>query len=183
MTKTPDSKYGIILGAIILVVIIVVACLTLYTPEKILLPADPHQGWNTSSSTEKGITFKYPKDLSTTYIHPVDWPPQVAVLNMPFACSEAGNENAVAGKTELHMVGMHAYCITKETGAAAGSTYTQYAYATPKGGKVVILTFSLQFPQCANYDELQKSACESEQQGFSIDPTIDQIMNTLTFGS
>ncbi len=105
--------------------------------------------------------------LTTKYINAVDWPPQVQVVAGPFSCTEP---KVIAGRT---------YCVTKVSEGAAGSTYTQYAYALALGGQVKTFTFTLRFSQCANYDEPQKSECEAERASFDPDQWIDKIVENL----
>jgi hypothetical protein len=139
----------------------------------------PPTNWKTFFSTTTNITFRYPEQLGTTYIHPVDWPPQVQVVNQAFSCVEAGTEIMPAGKTEKHIVENQTYCVTKESEGAAGSIYTQYAYAFPYKNQTVILTFTLRMVQCANYDDPQKTACENERASFNTDTVLDQIIRTI----
>jgi hypothetical protein len=135
------------------------------------------EGWKTATSSS-GVTFAYSEDLGTKYIDPVDWPPRVQVSKEVFTCTEAGSENAPAGKSEKKIINRRTYCVTKETQGAAGSIYTQYAYATSRDDSVLIITFSLRFVQCANYPDLQKSECDGERSNFSIDNTVDKIAET-----
>ncbi len=125
--------------------------------------------------------FQYPETLLTTYINTQDWPPQVQVLNEPFTCTEAGEETARAGKTEKRLVDDREYCRTSIVEGAAGSIYTQYAYAFPKDGKTIIFTFSFQAVQCANYDNLQKTACENERSAFDLDSVVDRMARSIKF--
>lgn len=136
-------------------------------------------GWITYSDTIQGITFRYPKELTTAYIHTVDWPPKVQIVEGPLTCTEAGEETARAGRTERRMVDNREYCVTLVSEGAAGSVYTQYAYAFPTQGKVSIFTFSLRTVQCRNYDEEEKSRCESEREVFYLDGLVDKIAKTL----
>jgi len=135
--------------------------------------------WNTYTDSQSGVSFKYPENLTTKYINTVDWPPLVQVLPGPYTCLEAGSENAPAGKTEKRLVDNREYCLTRESEGAAGSIYTQYAYAFAQADKVVYLTFSLRFPQCGNYSEPQLTACQIERETFDIDSVIDKIARTL----
>ncbi len=137
--------------------------------------------WQTSTDVSTGISFKYPEQLSTTYIHTTDWPPQIDVSTAEFTCAEAGKETMQGGRTERKMINGHDYCSTVLSEGAAGSTYTQYTYATKKGDKTVIATFGVRSVQCGNYDDPQKSACETERTMFSIDSIADEIMGTVTF--
>ncbi|MDD5438303.1 MAG: hypothetical protein PHC70_04110 [Patescibacteria group bacterium] len=135
--------------------------------------------WKYATDTSIGVSFRYPEKLPTEFISTVDWPPKVQILSQEFECTVAGDELSRAGKTELIAVGGHQYCRTKETEGAAGSIYTNYAYAFPKNNGTAILTFSLRFVQCGNYDEPQKTACENERTNFNMDPTINKIASTL----
>lgn len=150
------------------------------TPDgKIFVSTSEGIQMKTFTDSVAGVTFEYPVKLSTKYMHPVDWPPKVQVLNEAFACSDAGLETGRAGKTEKRTVGSHTYCVTSINEGAAGSTYTQYAYAMQKAEKVVILTFSIQAVQCGNYNDPQKTECQNERNSFNIDNVIDPIFTTL----
>lgn len=141
-------------------------------------------GWMTSADDARGISFKYPSDLGTKYLQTSDWPPQVAVLNGPLNCVSAGTETDRAGQTEQKVIGGHTYCITKVAEGAAGSIYTQYAYARQMpDGRVAILNFTIRSPQCVNYDDPQKTECTNEEATFNLDGLVDQIFGTLTLGA
>lgn len=128
---------------------------------------------------EGAVTFEYPRALTTKYISAIDWPPQVEVLEEPFDCTEAGVETERAGITERLTYDKREYCVTRVSDAAAGSMYTQYAYAFEKDGKVVVLTFSLRFVQCANFNEDEIPLCESERESFDIEGIVDRMADTL----
>lgn len=152
-------------------------------------PGENNDLWTTATDSKTGITFQYPKTLLTEYIQTVDWPPQVQVLNQPFSCTEAGSETARAGQTIKRMVDDRTYCVTKESEGAAGSIYMNYAYAFPlysagstqADRKTIIFTFSLRAPQCANYDEPQRKACESERETFDLDSVVDRMAKSIKF--
>lgn len=135
--------------------------------------------WKFFDDQTHGAAFYYPETLPTEYIHTVDWPPQVQVLNQPFSCTEGGSEIARAGKTEKRLVGGDEYCVTKESEGAAGSIYAMYAYAFPKNQKTIILTFALREIQCANYDETQRTACEKERASFNTDTMAHKIIQSI----
>lgn len=142
-------------------------------------PVEDNNLWKTA--TQSGVTFQYPETLFTKYIHTIDWPPQVQVLNKPFTCTGAGEENTRAGQTMKITVSDRVYCVTKESEGVAGSIYTNYAYAFPSDDKTIIFTFSLRTVQCANYDDPEKIACENERLSFDLDSTIDRIAISLKF--
>lgn len=143
--------------------------------------------WKTAADNNTGITFQYPEQLTAEYMRALDWPPKVQVLNTPFSCTEAGTNTSRAGRTEKRTVDDRAYCVTEIVEGAAGSTYTQYAYAFPKNfadaaeknGKTVIFTFTIQAPQCANYEDPKKTACEKERESFDLDSVVDRMAHSI----
>lgn len=138
-------------------------------------------GYTAYTDPDSGRSLQYPATLGTSYIHTVDWPPKIAVDETPFTCTPAGSATAPAGITDEETINGHTYCVTKETGAAAGSIYDTYAYAFPfdNNTETAILTFSLQYPQCANYEDPQKTACSTEENSFAIGPIADTIAQTV----
>lgn len=141
------------------------------------------ENWATFDDAATGISFRYPQDLGTQYIRPLDWPPKPLLETGPFVCMEAGDEIARTGRTERTTIGDRNYCVTRITEGAAGSIYTIYAYAMPLGSDVVILTFSTRATQCGNYDEPERGECEHERETFSMDPIIDAIARTVQTGA
>lgn len=125
-----------------------------------------------SEVTDPWLTFKY--------IRPVDWPPTVNTQSGPFTCTEAGSSGDRAGKTEKRVIESSEYCITEVKEGAAGSVYTQYAFARDAGNNTVkIATFSIQEVQCGNYSEPEMSECEKEQSAFNIDKVIGPSLGNL----
>ena len=137
--------------------------------------------WKSMSDSKTGITFQYPETLLTTYIHTQDWPPQVQVLSEQYRCTEAGGETARAGKTEKRLVDNREYCRTSIVEGAAGSIYTQYAYAFLKDNKTFIFTFTTRATQCGNYDETERKACEGERETFDIDSVVDRMARSIKY--
>jgi len=142
---------------------------------------DITKSWKTFSDVNQGIIFKYPQDWGTTYIHPVDWPPKVQVINQPFNCTEGGTEIAQAGITTKTIINGTTYCITKESEGAAGSIYTNYAYAFAKDNETIIFTFTGRAVQCDNYDDPQKTACKNERASFVLDNLLDPMAKSFVF--
>jgi hypothetical protein len=134
--------------------------------------------WQTNTDSETGATFRYPADFGSKYISAVDWPPNIQITE-PFACTEAGEADNRAGQTIQRDINNRTYCVTTITEGAAGSVYHQYAYAFERNGQMPILTFSVQMPQCANFDEEEQAVCEEEQENFDIDQVIDLMVSTF----
>jgi hypothetical protein len=64
---------------------------------------------------------------------------------------------------------------------AAGSVYTTYAYKLYMEKKNVTLSFVIRTPQCANYDDPNKTNCEKEKKEFNVDEMVDKIFETVNF--
>lgn len=138
------------------------------------------EGWKEYSNPENGISYLYPEDAGTKYIHVLDWPPTVNIYDKQFGCIENGNIIESNGETKLVNFGENKYCVTKQSEGAAGSTYTTYTYVAPYGiYKTLSFNFILQFIQCGNYDDPQKTECEAERASFDITPIVDKIFETI----
>ncbi len=151
-----------------------------YDPPDTVIPEIPlpEAEWQTVTTTE--YSFRYPADISESYVSLVDWPPQVQMMDEAFSCVEGGEEVARAGRTEPISVSGREYCRTVISEGAAGSVYRQYAYAFAAGTSTAIMTFSTRQPQCANYDEPSRADCEREQSGFDPDDLTDSIATTFS---
>ncbi len=140
---------------------------------------DDTENWTNTNDSKSGISFSYPSDFGTEFIRPQDWPPVLSVLNSAQSCKETGSEITQEGKTKKIVVNGNEYCVTEKVEGAAGSTYTEYAFAKTKDNKTEILTFSSRATQCGNYDDPQKSRCETERENFDVSKLVDKIF--LTF--
>ena len=140
---------------------------------------DETSNWKTATTSYEGVTFKYP-DLSTTYIRPQQWPPQITVTSDVFSCKEGGlGINGLPGMTIQKTMGKITYCMVSESEGAAGTIFTTYTYTFSKNSKLVKLEFILGYPQCDNYDEPNKTNCVNERQTFDLDTLIDRIAQTV----
>lgn len=133
-----------------------------------------------ATTTTSSYNYKYPKDFGTTYLQAFDWPPVLNIYNNEYSCLEAGKSTVLpGGQTAPQIINGKEYCITTEAEGAAGSTYTNYAYAFAIKNQTGILTFTTRQPQCMNYDDPQQSSCLEEEKNFEIPPVIDTIVRTL----
>ena len=137
----------------------------------------------TTITTGDGITFQYPKEILAEHISEAKWPPKLIIEDRSFICNPSGNEIQQGGQTEQRLVDNRVYCITKESEGAAGSTYTAYTYEFPKDYQTGVITFTLRFVQCQNYDDPKASECESERSTFDIDGTVDRIVQSIKIKS
>ncbi len=135
--------------------------------------------WATTTN-DAGITYQYPKELSTKYINVVEWPPVVKMETGIFSCNTTPQEvSSMSDITSQRLVDDRAYCVNARHEGAAGSVYSSYTYTTTKNDKLVNVSFTLRYPNCNNYDEKQSKACTSEREVFDIDATVDKIVQTI----
>ena len=135
--------------------------------------------WKAVGDTAQGIIFQYPERLDTKYITPVEWPPKIKVEEKNYSCIENPAAIILPGETRQVTFDGRLYCVHVEAGGAAGSTYTTYTYTTAKDGKLLTLTFALRAPQCANYDEPNKTECEVERARFDVDLLADTLLQKV----
>jgi hypothetical protein len=129
-------------------------------------------GWKTYS--KNGITFQYPDPASYKYIAVstvAEFAPKVEILSGSFSCT-SGTQTTINGKV---------FCKKVESEGAAGSTYSTYTYTTSISGRTIRGTFTLQFPQCGNFDDPKKTQCQTERDAFNIDSIIGKIADSVKF--
>ncbi len=152
-----------------------------------VLPQIP-SSWLTATDQNTGISFQYPEKLTISvsnqtlakYVRPVDWPPKVQVLNQTFGCTQGGSQIAQLGQTTEETINNRTYCVTKESEGAAGSIYNSYSYSSILApNKMLTFTFTLQFPQCVNYDDPKMTECKNEEQSLDIDSIIDTMATSV----
>jgi hypothetical protein len=145
---------------------------------QVLVPATGTQGWVAATST--GLSYRYPESLGTSYISPVAWPPLVERVVNEYACmtGEAPVDGPVS-TVEERVINGRTYCVSTSKEGAAGSAYVTYEYATELGTMNVRLSFRLRYPQCANYNEPEQSACRAGQEAVNVDQLADGIVSTI----
>lgn len=136
-------------------------------------------GW-VFSLTDTGESYSYPPQLDTKYISARNWSPTLVVANEPFSCTPAGDEFAPGIWTVAREIDGRSYCVSTYTEGAAGTIYKNYSYYFSLDGQTAALSFFLGYPQCGNYDDQQRVACEQEQAEFSVDDLVAQIVKTVT---
>lgn len=174
-----NKKKFFFLGLAIVIVVVGFSFLLRYFLTQNKENSQPESKNWVATTTVEDVVFNYPPILSTSYISAVEWPPQVKILKQKFSCVSSGNEILAGGKTESRIINNRTYCVTQVSEGAAGSVYTSYTYALPKDDKTIVLTFTLRFVQCQNYDELKASECETERAIFEVDKIADEIAQTV----
>ncbi|MFZ5390962.1 MAG: hypothetical protein ACOZAJ_01650 [Patescibacteria group bacterium] len=135
--------------------------------------------WATITN-DQGITFQYPKELLAKYVSVAEWPPVIKIETGVYSCKITPLEvSSMSEITLQRLVDDRNYCLNIKNEGAAGSVYSSYIYTTIKNSKLVKISFTLQYPNCNNYDEEQNKACASEREVFDIDSMVDRIVQTI----
>jgi len=135
--------------------------------------------WETITN-DQDITFQYPKELLAKYVSVVEWPPVVRIETEKFSCKTTPQEvSSLSDITSERMVDNRTYCVNIKNEGAAGSVYSSYTYTTAKNNNIVKISFTLQYPNCNNYETDQNKACVSERETFDLDFLIDKIAQTI----
>lgn len=112
--------------------------------------------WTTTTNNQ-GITFQYPKELLAKYVNVAEWPPVIKMETGAYSCKITPQEvSSMSDITSERMVDNRTYCVNIKNEGAAGSVYSSYVYTIAKNGKLVKISFTLQYPNCNNYDEEQR---------------------------
>ena len=166
----------LLLGAIVIIAgLIMVVFMNIPAPSSEEINENPEQ---VSAINIETVNFDFPETLDATYVSTVDWPPEIRVENTVYSCTEAGEETARAGETKEQVINGHTYCVTVVSEGAAGSVYRMYAYNFVYDEQNVFVTFSLRFPQCANYPDREQLSCQEEQESFEPGELVDRVIES-----
>jgi len=135
--------------------------------------------WQRVEDQNQKVSFEYPANFSSTYIFPIDWPPEVIVRRVPFNCVPTTKKDPELGETTLLVIDGMEYCVTHLSEGAAGNLYTRYSYIFQKGEKQIILNFSLRQARCESYKEAEEKDCQLEQASFDLNNIINKIAQSF----
>ncbi len=142
-----------------------------------LLPPPTYNLDKTFVDKKLGITYQYIDTLPTTYYKLQDWK-QTAGISLT-----AGELVCDRGRKaeKISLYGKD-YCVMSESGAAAGTIYTTYTYATAFADKVASLKFVISHPtSCLVYeDSNNQTLCANES--FASNNFAVQILSTVKLG-
>lgn len=183
------KKTLIIASSSILVIValalIAAVCRFNFTNNDIVQPNDEmvnsnEPTWQTFVDTTQKITWQFPVSLlGANYISLAEWPPKISVSKAVLSCPETIVIDSPANTISKRLVDNRSYCVETSGEGAAGSVYTSYTYSTQRDDNLVVAKFTLRYPQCYNYDDPEKTACENEHETFDLDSLIDRIINSM----
>ena len=101
------------------------------------------------------------------------------VENGGIECDETAPESSQPLRISKRNISGRTYCIGASSEGAAGSVYTQYAYTTVIEGKVYVIKFLVQYPNCDNYPEAENIRCKSERESFNLDILVDNEIEKM----
>lgn len=159
------------------------ACPEVKPPENLIPENTDTTGWKSVTDENGDVSFKYPDPLPTKYtslLTDEEFHPRIALSTEEFACEESTSQTGSI--TVAKTLNEKSYCVKTEREGAAGSTYATYTYTTTRPDQknnLIALEFSLRQPNCGNYDDPQKTACEKELVDFKVDDLAVQILGTF----
>lgn len=123
-----------------------------------------------------------PMGWQAVYISPSYWPPRISTSDEEWSCRETDptTPDARGAETKRETISGQIYCVSKITEGAAGSIYTNYKFKTQKNDALVVVELATQSPQCTNYPEPERGACEEERKNFEIGPLIHAIVENTS---
>lgn len=147
-------------------------------------PSDTNELWKTLRDEKSGEEFQYPENLLTKYIGVHEWPPKLGISESTWSCKDEEFESGgKIIKREIRKVDNdRIYCRDSWNGAAAGTTYANYAYRAPNNNfqRTITFEFALRYPNCGNYEEPQRKECEAEREAFDLDGVVNRMFSSLS---
>ncbi len=95
------------------------------------------------------------------------------VNNGEIGCEVTPLESSLPLRMSKKEINGRQYCIGAFSEGAAGSVYTEYAYATVVGEDVYVIKFVARYPNCSNYPDKERGECEMERETFNLDNLVD----------
>ena len=136
----------------------------------------PNSNYQTKEDPKSGITFSYPVSTNFDYIKLTEWPPRFVNAVDPIKCELDEQTQAMSVATSGEMIiNDNTYCIWETSEGAAGSVYKSYQITYPMQNQFFTMSFTAQYPNCANYPEPEMRDCEEEQEGFPLSFLVDRV--------
>jgi len=134
----------------------------------------------TFRNDDNNLSFHVIKDLSNyEFVRAVSWPPKVTLSDGEFSCGTSTTTVNASVSTET--INGREYCLSVSSEGAAGSIYIDYNYSTKHNNQVLNIDFTIQYPQCLNYDSPEQEACQTEETYFknNVSNMVDYIVSSV----
>lgn len=128
--------------------------------------------------------YKQPETLKANYISFQDYSfsifevdeykgTEFRVENGEINCDTTDQTSSLPLRISKTNINGQKYCIGAFSEGAAGSVYTEYAYATVIEDNLYLVTMLARYPNCSNYPDKERMECEAERESFNLDSKID----------
>jgi hypothetical protein len=101
------------------------------------------------------------------------------VLDDQLVCVETESTSSLSSRVSRIYTSSAEYCLEANSEGAAGSVYTDYSYYTLFDGNLVLIQFTVQYPQCVNYDGNEQEECATERENFNLDDIVDEVRSSI----
>lgn len=129
------------------------------------------------ADSNSNLNFKVPDTSNFQYASFRDW--QFDVLpfdvSMELSCEVTDattSQNLRRSRVSINDI---TYCVEASSEGAAGSVYTEYKYTRILGDNLVNVRFTVQYPNCQNYSEIESLACSQEREGMNVDVLVNNL--------
>ena len=130
---------------------------------------DANQSSQKFPDATQWVSFQYSDNLTTKYIRAQTWPPKVTSSDNAFSCNPTPDQKGLPEVVALITINGRSYCKHTFGEGTAGSIYARYIYLTEKNSKLVSVDFTLQYPDCSNYEDPKKTECFKEGTALNSD--------------
>jgi hypothetical protein len=120
------------------------------------------------------------ENINADFMSFSDW--SIEKLDGEFVCEVTPAESSHNIRVVEKIIDSDKYCVAARSEGAAGSTYTEYVYSTVKNDELIVLDFTVKYPRCSNYNEIEGEFCETERENFDLDTEVKQIIDIYTEG-
>jgi len=171
------------------------------------LKEEETSGWNAYINGEYGFEFMYPDDFFQRMPEVVSY--DCPDVNFPEECPHRINttlgelppnfnkkskfslsnlyeyffgvaQAKIIPEVEKLVINDIVFCHRSESGAAAGSQYVSYYYATVRRRDCIVIGLFLQYPNCLNYSEGEmRNSCQQEND--AKPGILEQVISTFRF--
>jgi hypothetical protein len=152
---------------------------------------DETDDWQTYTSEEDGVEFKYPENFSANVWRPHFWPPKLTVVSTsedPVAKGCQDFPSGIQGATENEIkINNINFILYKASEGAAGSSYNSYCYVTEKDQNYYVISFVIKTTNgcgqnCSVYCYTQyEEECLNFDGNKEVEEPISQIISTFKF--
>jgi hypothetical protein len=101
------------------------------------------------------------------------------VLDDQLVCVETESTSSLSSRVSRIYTSSAEYCLEANSEGAAGSVYTDYSYYTLFDDNLVLIQFTVQYPQCVNYDGNEQEECATERENFNLDDIVDEVRSSI----